>query len=106
MDSRDENPINATPETTRVVVTNYICLSLTLITLIARFCIVNLKWKRKFGADDIFLYLAGLVGIGESISVEHAVRRGLGTYIRPGNSAKLQWLSQVRSERKTLLESD
>jgi len=97
MDSRSENPITATPETTRVVVSNYLCMSVTLIVLIAR-AGLSAKWRRKIGLDDILLYLALVAGITESVLTEKAVRRGLGTFIRPGNSAKLQRLSEVRSE--------
>lgn len=95
MDSREENPINATPDTTRVVAANYGAMSITIIVLVTRFGIAKLKWQRSIGLDELFLGLALLVAMMESALTEHAVRRGLGTYIRPGNSSKLKWLSEV-----------
>lgn len=94
MDTRAENPVTATPETTRVVVSNYLCMSVTIIVLVAR-AALSAKWRRKIGLDDILLYLALMAGIMESVLTEKAVRRGLGTFIRPGNSAKLQRLSEL-----------
>lgn len=93
-EERQINPLNATAETTRVVVSNYICMAVTIIVLAAR-AGLNLKWKRKLGLDDLLLYLALCACITESVLTENAVRRGLGTFIRPGNSAKLQRLSEV-----------
>lgn len=72
-------------------------MAITIIVLVTRFGIAKIKWKRAVGLDEIFLSLALLCAMIESALTEHAVRRGLGTYIRPGNSAKLRWLSQVRS---------
>ncbi|KAK5095326.1 hypothetical protein LTS08_008226 [Lithohypha guttulata] len=95
MDAREENPLNATPETSRVVISNYVCMGVTLIVLVTRVVFTNLRWKRKFGLDDVLLYLALLAAIIESALTEHAVRRGMGTYIRPGNASKLKWLSQL-----------
>lgn len=93
-DERAINPLNATPETTRVVVSNYVCMAVTMIILIAR-AGLNLKWKRKPGLDDLLLYLALGACITESVLTENAVKRGLGTFIRPGNSSKLRRLSEV-----------
>ena len=95
MDYRTENPLNATVETTRVVVSNYTCMGITIIVLVARFGVAKMNYKRAIGLDEVFLACALLTGMIESILTEYAVRRGLGTYIRPGNSAKLRWLSQV-----------
>lgn len=95
MDTRTENPLNATPETTRVIVANYVSMSIAIIVLVTRFGIARIKWKRAVGLDEIFLSLALLCAMIESALTEHAVRRGLGTYIRPGQSARLKWLSQV-----------
>ncbi|KAK5941206.1 hypothetical protein PMZ80_006483 [Knufia obscura] len=94
MEARAVNPITATPETTRVVVSNYTCMAVTLVVLIAR-AALSAKWRRKIGLDDIFLYLALVAGIIESALTEQAVRRGLGTFIRPGNSSRLKRLSEL-----------
>jgi len=88
------NPLTATAETTRVVASNYTCMTITLIVLIVR-AALSAQWRRKFGLDDVFLYLALAAGIIESVLTEKAVVRGLGTFIRPGNSARLQRLSEV-----------
>lgn len=95
MDSRTENPLNATPDTMRVIVANYLSMTITIIVLVTRLGVARMKWKRPIGLDEIFLSLALLVAMMESALTEHAVRRGLGTFIRPGASAKLKWLSQV-----------
>ena len=102
MEARATNPVNATPETSRAVISNYTCMAATILVLVARFGLVNIKWRRRIGWDDILLYLALLAAIVESILCEHAVRRGLGTYIRPGNAAMLKRLGQVRSEQNCL----
>lgn len=93
-DTNAINPLNATPETSRVVISNYTCMAVTTIVIIAR-AGLNLRWKRKLGLDDVLLYLALAACVTESFLIHHAVNRGLGTYIRPGNSAKLQRLSEV-----------
>lgn len=95
MDTREVNPLNATPETSRVVISNYTCMAVTIIVLSTRVVFTNARWKRRFGLDDIFLFVALVAAIIESVLTEYAVRRGLGTYIRPGNSAKLRWMSMV-----------
>lgn len=97
MEARAENPITATPETTRVVVSNYTCMAVTIIVLVTRAALCA-TWRRKIGLDDVLLYLASMAGITESVLTEKAVRRGLGAFIRPGNSAKLQRLSEVSNE--------
>lgn len=94
MDNNTENPVTATPETTRVVVANYVCMSITILVLGAR-AFMSAKWKRKIGLDDICLALALAAAITESVLTEHAVRRGLGTYIRPGNASRFQRLSEL-----------
>lgn len=94
LDQRTVDPLTATPETARVVIANYTCMAVTTIVIIAR-AGLNLKWKRKLGLDDLFLYLALAALVTESVLVHDAVARGLGTYIRPGNSSKLQRLSEV-----------
>lgn len=88
------NPLDATPETSLVVISNYTCMGITTIVILAR-AGLNLKWKRKLGLDDLLLYLALAACVTESVLIHHAVNRGLGTFIRPGNSAKLQRLSEV-----------
>lgn len=98
------NPITATAETTRVVVANYTCMAVTVIVLVAR-AAISAKWRRKIGLDDVLLYLALVVGIVESVLTEKAVGRGLGTFIRPGNSAMLQRLSEVSGKRDNVLAS-
>lgn len=94
-DDKAINPLDATPETSRVVIANYLCMGLTTIVIITR-AGLNLRWKRKLGLDDLLLYLALAACVTESVLVHNAVNRGLGTFIRPGNSSKLQRLSEVR----------
>lgn len=101
MENATGNPLTATAETTRVVVANYLSMGISLAVLATRAwkCIT---WRRRLGLDDIALYLALVVGIVESALAEYAVKRGLGTFIRPGNSSKLQSVSEV-SPRDELL---
>lgn len=89
-----ENPITATPDTLKVVVTNYTTMSVATVVILARFGLSK-YWRRSYGLDDLLLFIALVAGVCESITLEHAVRRGLGTYIRPGNSAKLNRLSEL-----------
>ena len=104
MEYTTEDPTHATPENTRVIASNYACMAITLIVLGARAwkCVT---WRRKIGLDDIALFLALLAAIVESALTEYAVKRGLGTFIRPGNSARLQSVSEVRINQPIELET-